>query len=109
DIALLKNTSEGISLVAAGLDWRTGDNLVSSRQEFPSNRLAWEQLAGRGVEPRLVDLAVEDPEGALLARLDARTRVLAISAVQFADGLRLDLARLGAACRANGTLFVVDA
>ncbi len=109
DIALLKNTSEGISLIAAGLPWRTGDNVVSSLQEFPSNRLAWEQLASRGVESRWANLAVDDPEAALLACLDSRTRVLAISAVQFADGLRLDLARLGAACRANGTLFVVDA
>lgn len=109
DIALLKNTSEGISLVAAGLDWHAGDNVVSSVQEFPSNRLAWETLAGRGVDFRAVDLAVDDPEAALLARLDAHTRVLAISAVQFADGLKLDLARLGKACRANSTLFVVDA
>lgn len=109
DIALLKNTSEGISLVAAGLDWHRGDNVVTSDQEFPSNQLPWEALAARGVETRAVPLGVADPEAALLARLDRRTRVLAISAVQFSDGLRLDLARLGAACRANGTLFVVDA
>ncbi|MFZ5722795.1 MAG: aminotransferase class V-fold PLP-dependent enzyme [Pseudomonadota bacterium] len=109
DIALLKNTSEGISLVAAGLDWRAGDNVVFSDQEFPSNRMAWEALAGRGVTARAVSLAGEDPEAALVAALDERTRVLAISAVQFGSGLKLDLARLGAACRANGTLFVVDA
>lgn len=109
DIALLKNTSEGISLVAAGLDWRAGDNVVISDQEFPSNRMAWEALAARGVETRPVSLTGDDPEAALTARLDARTRVLAISAVQFGTGLRLDLARLGTACRANGTLFVVDA
>lgn len=109
DIALLKNTSEGISLVAAGLSWQSGDNVVISDQEFPSNRMAWEALAGRGVVTRCVSLADEDPEAALIAQLDARTRVLAISAVQFATGLRLDLPRLGAACRANGTLFCVDA
>lgn len=109
DIALLKNTSEGISMVATGLPWQAGDNVVISDQEFPSNRMAWEALAARGVETRVVSLAGEDPEADLVARLDGRTRVLAISAVQFASGLRLDLARLGAACRANHTLFVVDA
>lgn len=109
DIALLKNTSEGISLVAAGLDWQPGDKVVLSDQEFPSNRLPWEALATRGVTTRLVSLAGADPEADLIAALDERTRVLAISAVQFATGLRLDLARLGAACRHNGTLFVVDA
>lgn len=109
DIALLKNTSEGISLVATGLGWQAGDNVVLSDQEFPSNRLPWEALAARGVPTRLVSLAGADPEADLIAALDERTRVLAISAVQFATGLRLDLARLGAACRRNGTLFVVDA
>lgn len=109
DIALLKNTSEGISLVATGLDWRAGDNIVTSDHEFPSNRLPWEALAARGVDTRAVRLDVADPEAALIDRLDRRTRVLAISAVQFADGLRLDLPRLGAACHTNGTLFVVDA
>ncbi len=109
DIALLKNTSEGISLVAAGLPWQAGDNLVISNREFPSNRMAWEALAARGVQVRVADLGSDDPEAAVCALLDDRTRVLAISAVQFGDGLRLDLARLGRACRANGTLFCVDA
>lgn len=109
DIGLLKNTSEGLSLVAAGLPWAQGDNVVTSNQEFPSNRLPWEVLAGRGVQLRVADIGGDDPEAALLALLDRRTRVLAVSAVQYATGLRLDLARLGAACRANGTLFCVDA
>jgi cysteine desulfurase/selenocysteine lyase len=109
DIALLKNTSEGLSMVATGLSWRSGDNVVLSDQEFPSNRIPWEALACRGVSTRVAALAGDDPEGALIAQLDERTRVMAISAVQYATGLRLDLARLGDACRANGTLFCVDA
>lgn len=109
DIALLKNTSEGLSMVAAGLDWRAGDNVVISDQEFPSNRLPWEALQARGVSLRVAALDTADPEAALVSLLDERTRVLAVSAVQYATGLRLDLARLGGACRANGTLFCVDA
>lgn len=109
EVALLKNTSEGLSLVAMGLPWRAGERIVTTNREFPSNRLPWLATAARGVALVEVDIAVDDPEAALIAALDARTRVLAVSAVQFGDGLRLDLARLGAACRANGTLFVVDA
>ncbi|MGZ8143843.1 MAG: aminotransferase class V-fold PLP-dependent enzyme, partial [Methylosarcina sp.] len=45
DIALVKNTSEALSFVAYGLDWRAGDNVVSSNEEFPSNRLPWQSLA----------------------------------------------------------------
>jgi len=111
DIALVKNTSEGLSLVAYGLDWQPGDNVIINDQEFPSNRMVWESLAGRfGVEVREVALDDGDtPESALLAAMDARTRLLPVSAVQYATGLRLDLATLGAACADNGTLFCVDA
>ncbi|MGD8709168.1 MAG: aminotransferase class V-fold PLP-dependent enzyme [Ectothiorhodospiraceae bacterium] len=111
DVSLVKNTSEGLSLVAYGLDWRGGDNVVINDQEFPSNRMVWESLAQRfGVEVRDVSLASTDsPEDALLNAMDERTRVLPVSSVQYASGLRMDLSRLGAACRANGTLFCVDA
>ncbi|HHH39574.1 MAG TPA: aminotransferase class V-fold PLP-dependent enzyme [Sedimenticola sp.] len=110
DISLLKNTSEGLSVVAWGIDWRAGDNLVSFRQEFPSNRIVWESLAPLGVEVRLVDLdAGESPEAALLGRCDERTRLVSTSSVQYAAGLRIDLERIGAFCRERGILFCVDA
>lgn len=111
DIALVKNTSEGLSLVAFGLDWQPGDNVVINDQEFPSNRMPWEAVAReRGVELRDVRLdAAETPEDALIEAMDRRTRVLPVSSVQYATGLRLDLERLAAACRANGTLLCVDA
>src|SRR5690606_6143872 len=50
DIALVKNTSEALSFVAFGLDWRPGDQVVISDEEFPSNRIVWEALKPRGVE-----------------------------------------------------------
>ena len=110
DIALLKNTSEALSVVAYGLDWQPGDNVVISDQEFPSNRIVWESLAARGVQIRRVNLrAAAPPEDALIQHLDHRTRVLAISSVQFASGLRMDLRHLGRQCRAHGALFCVDA
>ncbi|MBS9763404.1 aminotransferase class V-fold PLP-dependent enzyme [Pseudomonas mosselii] len=112
DIALVGNTSQALSLVAFGLDWRPGDQVVISDEEFPSNRVVWQALADRGVEVVEVveaSLAVADPEAALIAACGPRTRLLSVSAVQFASGLRLDLARLGAACRQRGVLFCVDA
>lgn len=115
DISLLKNTTEGISLVAFGLDWRAGDNLVLPQGEFASNRLPWLAQASRGVEIREVDIrqvdirAGQNAEGALIAAMDRQTRLLSVSAVQWSDGFRLDLARLGAACRERGVLFFVDA
>ncbi|WP_028489581.1 aminotransferase class V-fold PLP-dependent enzyme [Thiothrix lacustris] len=111
DIALVKNTSEGLSFVAYGLDWQAGDNVVGIRQEFPSNRFVWQSLASKGVEFRQLDLTehAADPEQALLALCDSRTRLLSISAVQYTNGLRMDLQKVGEFCRANGILFCVDA
>lgn len=109
DIALLKNTSEALSVVAEGLDWHWGDNVVGADEEFPSNRMPWEAQARSGVTWRGVSLRVPDPEAALMNACDERTRVLAVSSVQYGSGLRLDLERLGRFCRERGILFCVDA
>ncbi|MBK1734639.1 aminotransferase [Halorhodospira abdelmalekii] len=111
DIALVPNTSAGLSLLAYGLPWQPGDEIVINDQEFPSNRWVWESLAPRfGVTIRRVCL--DDgptPEDALIAALSARTRLLPVSSVQYGTGLRMDLERLGAACRERGVLLCVDA
>lgn len=110
DIALVKNTSEGLSFVAYGLDWSDGDNVVSSDQEFPSNRIVWESLGRFGVEFREADLNTgPSPEDAILSRVDGRTRLIAISSIQYASGMRIDLERIGTFCRENNILFCVDA
>ncbi|HEX5057177.1 MAG TPA: aminotransferase class V-fold PLP-dependent enzyme [Gammaproteobacteria bacterium] len=108
-IALLKNTSEALSVIAHGLDWKAGDNIVFSADEFPSNRIVWESLARCGVEARVVPLNPADPEAALLAAMDRNTRLLSTSSVQYASGLRMDLQRLGEACRKRDILFCIDA
>jgi len=110
DIALLKNTTEGICTVANGIEWRNGDNLVLPADEFPSNRLPWLALQRYGVEIREVDIrSTAEPETALLEQVDKRTRLLSVSAVQWTDGLRLRLETLGQYCRQNNVLFFVDA
>jgi selenocysteine lyase/cysteine desulfurase len=110
EIALLKNTSEGLSAIAYGLDWQAGENIVSIAQEFPSNRIVWESLQTRGVKLKLVDLTTADsPEQSLINLCDQNTRLLSVSSVQYATGLKLDLPRLGRHCRTQGILFCVDA
>ncbi|MDD5461793.1 MAG: aminotransferase class V-fold PLP-dependent enzyme [Methylococcales bacterium] len=110
DIALVKNTSEALSFVAYGLAWRPGDNIVSSNEEFPSNRLPWESLSDQGVEFRQADLySAGTPEEALFALVDGNTRLLTISSIQFASGLRMDLEKIGKFCKQRNILFCIDA
>jgi selenocysteine lyase/cysteine desulfurase len=110
DIALLQNTSEGLSIVSQGIDWQPGDEVVGLAGDFCSNRMPWQALATRGVHYKAVDaLRSADPEAALVEAMNEQTRLLAISTVHFATGYRFDLQRLSAACRARGVLFCVDA
>lgn len=109
DVALVKNTSEALSFVAFGLDWKSGDQIVISNEEFPSNRVVWEALRPLGVEVIQVNLKGADPEADLLAACGPRVRLMAISAVQYASGMRLDLPRLGEGCEQRGVLLCIDA
>jgi cysteine desulfurase/selenocysteine lyase len=109
DIALVKNTSEALSFVAFGLDWKAGDQIVISDEEFPSNRVVWEALRPQGVEVIQVSLKGNDPEADLLAACGPNVRLMAISAVQYASGLRLDLPRLGEGCEQRDVLLCIDA
>jgi selenocysteine lyase/cysteine desulfurase len=110
EIAFAKNTSEGISTFANGLDWQPGDEVVSIEGEFPANYYAWKALERRGVVLRLV--AAEQgrvSQESILKELTSRTRVVTVSFVQYLSGFRLDLERLGEACAAHGCLLFVDA
>jgi len=109
-VAFMRNTSDGLSTVANGLKWRTGDNLVTFRNEFPSNIYPWLRLREAfGVEVRLC----QEGEGRidldeLIGLIDSHTRVVSISHVQYASGFRADLQRLARAARAHDALLVVD-
>jgi selenocysteine lyase/cysteine desulfurase len=110
DIALVKNTSEGLSIISQGLEWLRGDQVVGLAGDFCSNQMPWEALQDRGVSYRAVEaLRTIDPEGALIAAMTERTRLLAISTVHFATGYRFDMKRLADACRTRGVLLSVDA
>jgi selenocysteine lyase/cysteine desulfurase len=108
-ITFTKNTTAGLGLVAAGLDWEAGDNIVGLHREFPSNIYPWMGLKRKGVELRLYQPEQGRIDVKGLVRLcDRRTRVLAISAVQFWSGFRTDLGALAAALRGRDVLLVVD-
>lgn len=109
-IGFVANTSSGLAHVAGSLDWRPGDNVILRRGEFPANVYPWLNLRRRGVEVRWLDqrpggVTVDD----LRPLVDERTRVAALSWVDFADGARIDTAALGGLCRKHGARFVVDA
>lgn len=111
EIAFMRNTSDAISAVANGIEWRKGDNVVSCNVEFPANVYPWMRLCEeRGIHLKFADEREGriDPDE-LLSKVDDRTRVLTISWVQFASGFRSDLARIGRFCRERGIIFVVDA
>lgn len=111
EIAIASNTSYGLNLAARSLPIAKGEIVLVSDREFPANVYPWLMLEKQGVT---VELAPCTPQGwpdeaHLLERLrDPRVRVLAISFVQFSNGFRADLKKLGAAARANGTYLVVD-
>jgi cysteine desulfurase/selenocysteine lyase len=110
EIAFVKSTSHGLSIVAQGLDWSPGDNVLIYEKEFPSNLYPWLNLRSKGVEIRTIPsrdgrILLED----ITRLMDSRTRLLAISSVQFSNGFRIDLTKLGALCRENKVLLCVDA
>jgi len=106
EIALVKNTSEGISTVAFGIDWAPRDRVVAFREEFPANMYPWHILERRGV--RVTWLSVEDP----LDRIEEAVRgarLLSISFVQFLGGYRAPLQAIGEICHRNRCIFILDA
>lgn len=109
DIALLKNTSEALSVVACGIDWQNGDNIIITDQEFPSNRIVWEAQTSDDVVLHQVDITSKDPESSLINACNKRTRLMAVSSVQYGTGFKLDLAKLGQFCQDNHIYFCVDA
>jgi selenocysteine lyase/cysteine desulfurase len=110
EVTFVANTSQGLCHVANGLQFSKGDNIVTAGVEFPANIYPWMNLRSHGVQLKMVP---EDggriPLERLVELIDDRTRVVTISAVQYASGFRTDLAKLGQICQQRGVLFCVDA
>jgi cysteine desulfurase / selenocysteine lyase len=117
EVAFVKNTSEGLATAAFGLEWKSGDRVVTTAVEYPANIYPWMELQRRhGVELVTVpeETAADGRRHVSIDRIleaadHPRTRLISLSHVEFASGQRLDIARIGRFCRENGKLFVVDA
>lgn len=110
EMAIVKNTTAGILLVANGLDLKAGDNIIVPEKEFPANVYPWLNLKEKGVEVRFVKwtdgrIRIDD----LVKNIDNKTRLLTISHVQFTNGFKVDLEELGHHLKKRGVLFFVDA
>ncbi len=110
DVYFVPNTTHGIGVIAEGFPWKAGDNVVLAAEEYPANQYPWMNLAHRGVEVRTVPsrgnrIAIDD----IRTAVNDRTRVLTVSAVEFASGFRHDLDLLGELCREKGIFYFVDA
>jgi len=109
-IAFMRNTSDGFATIANGLEWNETDNIVSFEREFPANFYAWRRVRDKfGVELRMSP----EREGRIdldefISLIDENTKLVAISAVQFASGFRADLKKIGEAARQVNALFAVD-
>ena len=99
-----------MNIVAHGIGWRPGDNVVVPEREYPSLTYTWFHLRERGVEVRFVPFAGIGPTtDEIMAAVDSRTRAVAVSAIRWDTGWTVDLEALGGRCAAAGCLFVVDA
>ncbi len=117
EIAFIKNTSEGINIVAKGIDWQFGDRIITTNVEYPANIYPWMALTReRGVKLVMVEEEA-GPDGSryvpvekiLQAAAEPKTRLVTLSHVEFASGQRHDLARIGQFCAERDVLFCVDA
>ena len=110
EIAFVKNTAEGISILANGIKYNEGDNIVIADQEHQSILFPWIAAHERyGIELKVVKSIGKDVDvDGLIAAIDEHTRVVAVSSVQFSTGFRADLKKLGAACKEKGVIFCVD-
>ena len=106
EVAIVKNTSEGIATVATGLRWKSGDIVVAFKEEFAANYFPWKKLESQGVIIRWLSIFDD------LEKIDeaaAGARMVAISFVQYLSGYRVDLVKIGEICARRGCFFFVDA
>jgi len=106
EIAIVKNTSEGIATIALGMDWKAGDRVVAFKEEFPSNYYPWLRLEKRGVQ--ITWLSIYDPIEKIAAAVPG-ARLLAVSFVNYLSGYRVDLEAIGKICHEHGCFYFVDA
>jgi selenocysteine lyase/cysteine desulfurase len=110
EIAFVGPTSLGLSLVAAGLPWRKGDNILIYQDDYPSNVYPWMALAEKGVQVRLMNVRelgrIRNID--VTGQVDENTRLVALASCHFISGWRIDISGIGQQLRARNILFCVD-
>ncbi|MBL8814382.1 MAG: aminotransferase class V-fold PLP-dependent enzyme [Planctomyces sp.] len=113
EIALIRNTTEGVSIIANGWKWKPGDSVVVPSCEFPSNLYPWLQLRDQGVNVRIVEVQHESSAAlvtsAIASACDSSTRIIALSWVDYVSGIRRDLNDLTLVAERCGARLFVDA
>lgn len=110
EIALTSGASAGVAAVAYGLTWKSGDEIITAKGEFPLQYTAWKPMEEREglklkiVSPRERFVTADD----LIAAMTPKTRLVSVSLVRFDDGSLLDAPRVAAACHAQGALLLLD-
>jgi selenocysteine lyase/cysteine desulfurase len=120
NLALVKNTSEGMNMISNGYRFEQGDQIITYMNEYPANYYPWKLQERHGVELILLpdgDINASVPKGKpggwsitdLEALVTKKTKIIALSHVQFTSGFAVDLKELGDFCQAQGIDFVIDA
>ena len=110
EIGFVKNTSEGMGIIANGYPFKSGENIIITDQEHGANMNVWIELQNKGLEVRFVPTIDKDIRIAdIKAAIDDKTRAISIASVQYTSGIRSDLVALGKICKDRGLLFIVDA
>lgn len=109
-VGFMQNTSQAISTVAEGLTWERGDEIIVPTVEYPANQYPWLNLERKGV---VVVPAEPNPDGGLEwedleGYVSPKTKLIAFSYVQFRNGYRCDIGRIGAECQKRGILSLAD-
>lgn len=108
DIAIVANTSDGLSLVANGVEWKPGDRVLVPEHEFPANVYPWLNLQKRGVVVERIPFVDERCTPEHIEKFLPGAKLLSLSAVSFANGYRFQLEEVGRLCKMHGVLFCVD-
>lgn len=117
-VSLIKSCTEGLNLIANGFDFRRNEEVLTYRHEYPANIYPWLNQSWRGVVTRFIEPAASIAERTLnhplhidniVRHITPQTRIIALSHVQFTDGFRAEVEKLGEICERRGIFLIVDA